>query len=584
MHPPIEEQVNAVRKAGGVWRWEDAGFVRFTGSDAASWLQSQTTNNVLALESGQGCANALLDRKGRVQSVFTLHRWDGEYWLLTVRGQVERLLDALDAHLFIEDVTMEDASAEVDCVAIQGPRALPFLASLIDPAHGVAADALPRERYGCMPVVLAGFQTLVFQRSLTGEDGFVLVAEAGQGGALAQTLLEAAPQEFVEAGPDAREVLRIEAGVPQFLTDFDHSYRLPETTLEREAVDYDKGCYLGQEVVARMRAYGALKQALMGLEYEGSPEDLPPAGAQLNIEGARAGRITSRVWSPTVGRTLALAFLGREHRVPGDRYTFESDGWAFTATVRVLPFVEGVRREDRAQSLYDDALARFERDAHDEDDTAIELLKEALALHPAFEDAYEVLGVVLNRHGRVDEAIHFMTILAELNPNCVMAHTNLSVFYMTKGMIKEAEDEKAHAAVLQMKEAQDAQKAEEMAAAERRRIEAEARERIGMFEEVLEIDPGDSLATFGMGSAYIQLQEYERAIPFLEKATQAEKDYSAAFLNLGKCYEFLGRHDEARRAYRSGIEAATRKGDLMPMREMERRLKQLGAEDPVQQP
>src|SRR5690606_20448483 len=98
---------------------------------------------------------------------------------------------------------------------------------------------------------------------------------------------------------------------------------------------------------------------------------------------------------------------------------------------------------------------------------------------------------------------------------------------------------------------------------------------IGMFEEVLEIDPDDPLATFGMGKAYVQLDDYESAIPHLKRATEIQKDYSAAWLDYGKCLEFTGRTDEAVAAYRQGIQAASRKGDLMPMREMERRLKLL---------
>ncbi|MBX7257152.1 MAG: tetratricopeptide repeat protein, partial [Candidatus Hydrogenedentes bacterium] len=217
----------------------------------------------------------------------------------------------------------------------------------------------------------------------------------------------------------------------------------------------------------------------------------------------------------------------------------------------------------------------FESDAHDKDDKAILLLQEAVLLHPAFEDAYEALGVILNRHHRVDEAIHYMQILASLNPDCIMAHTNLSVFYVAKGMIAEAEEEKAKAAVLQMRQTRDARRAEELAAEERERIRREALERIGMFKEVLEIDPEDPLATYGMGMAHMQLSEYAEAIPYLEQATRLQKDYSVAFLNLGKCLEFSGEREHAIAAYRLGIEAAGRKGDLMPLREMERRLRAL---------
>ena len=193
----------------------------------------------------------------------------------------------------------------------------------------------------------------------------------------------------------------------------------------------------------------------------------------------------------------------------------------------VLPFYVVPTREERAQNLYEEALNRFQRDEHDRDDTAIELLREAVLLSPTFEDAYEALGAILNRHYRVDEAIRHMSVLARLNPDSVMAHTNLSVFYVAKGMIPEAEDEKAKAAVLQMKHARQSREAEEIAAAERERIRREEIDRIAMFKEVIEFDTDDPLATFGTGMAYIQLNEYEKRAPHLQRATQVQKDYSS---------------------------------------------------------
>jgi tetratricopeptide (TPR) repeat protein len=168
-----------------------------------------------------------------------------------------------------------------------------------------------------------------------------------------------------------------------------------------------------------------------------------------------------------------------------------------------------------------------------------------------------------------------MNRLKELNPNCLMAHSNLSVFYLAKGMIEEAEIAKAQSAVLQMQNATDERKAKEIAAEERERIQNEAQDRIEMFKEVLEIDEDDPVATFGLGKAYVQLNQYENAIPHLIHATEVQKDFSAAFLDLGKCYEFLEKNDLALETYAEGIAVASKKGDLMPMREMERRQKSL---------
>lgn len=565
-------QVEHVRRNVGVWFLRDHTFLRFSGLDVASWLQTQTTNDVVALRSGQGHANALLDRKGRLQAHFTVHRWEDEYWLIVEKHQARHLLEELDAHLFLERVQIADAGHEVELLALQGPRSVHLVSSLME-SFQEALDRLPREPYGVRPVVAADLQVLVIRMSLTGEDGFLLVTQRGEGERLMSHLITSGAMPVDE---EAVDILRIEAGRPRFGVDMDTTFRISETTLEREAVSYEKGCYLGQEVVARLRAYGTLKQALMGLKFEAHDSSLPSPGTPILVQDKRIGEIRSSTFSPTLGCPIALAYLDREHRAPGTKLWFStSEGSRHGAEIVVLPFYDGPPPMERAKALYEQALDRFERDALDEDDTAIELLKEALLLDPTFEDAYEALGVILNRHGRVDEAIQYMQILANLNPDCVMAHTNLSVFYVSKGMIEEAEMEKAQASVLEIKAATEAKKAEELAAAERERIRAEALERIAMFREVLEFDPDDSLATFGMGVAYMQLNQYEEAIPYLQHATQVTKDYSAAYLNLGKCHEFLGRLDRAREVFHKGIDVASRKGDLMPMREMERRLKAL---------
>ncbi|MCL4693285.1 MAG: hypothetical protein KJ060_12345 [Candidatus Hydrogenedentes bacterium] len=574
----VIDQVRTVRECAGLWRRDDCTFIRFEGNDVASWLQSQTSNDVLRLSSGDGHANARLDRKGRLQAHFTLHRWEDEYWLLIERQQAPALLEQLDAHLFLEDVRMEDAGDSLVQVAIQGPRTRAFLASLLDTSAGIASDQLPNRMYGCHPLELMGIQVLAFRLSRTGEDGVVLVVQSDDANALTEGLHKRL-REFggCMVGTEAREILRIEAGLPQFGVDMDATNRIPETTLEREAISYEKGCYLGQEVVAKLRAYSSVKQALVGLVLDDG--NAPPAlDTPLYVNGRQAGIAKSGVFSPTLGAPVCLVYLDRDHRTPGERLGFalQPEGPVRSGRVVVLPFHEPQDPQKRARSLYHRALEVFEQDAEDTDTAAIELLKEAVLVAPEFEDAYEALGVILNRHHRVDEAIHYMKILERLNPDSVMVHTNLSVFYVAKGMIEEAEEEKAKAAVLQMKAARDANQAEQMAAAERERIRQEAAERIRMFGEVLEIDPEDALATFGMGMAFVQLGEYEKALPFLDRATRVQKDYSVAFLNLGKCQEYLDRKAEAIEAYRAGIRAAGRKGDLMPMREMERRLKALG--------
>ena len=565
----LRQEIAAVRNEVGLWIRSDYTFIRFTGPDAASWLQSQTTNDVEALQSGEGHANALLDRQGRLQAHFTLHRWEDEYWAQIEPAQERDFIEHLEADRFIEAVQVEDTGGELEQIVVQGPKALPYLSARIDPDTSTPIEHFPHAMHACQPIDLLGCEALAFRASATGEDGYVFIVEKSDGNALFEDLLsDTRGFTVLPVSGEAREVLRVEAGLPIFGKDMDASNPIPETPLDPLCVSMDKGCYLGQEVVARLHAYGSVRRALMGIVFGPETTDAPPFDSGIRMDGRRIGTVKSSVFSPTLNAYIAMAYLDRDHRVPNETLQFgiENSDAQWSGRVARLPFVARPTREERARSLYDDALTRFEKDLQDEDTSAIPLLQEAILLHPAFEDAYEVLGVILNRHHRVDEAIYYMQRLGEMNPDCLMAHTNLSVFYLAKGMIEEAETEKAKAAVLQIQKASDEHQAQKLAEEDRARIQREALERIEMFQEVLEIDPDDAIATFGLGKAYIQLNQHKEALPHLRHACEIKKDYSAAFLDLGTCLEFLERGDEATDIYKEGIATASRTCDRMPMR------------------
>lgn len=575
---PTLREIEAVRKNVGFWMRDDYTVIQFTGKDAGAWLHAQTTNDVTGLESGHGNMQALLDRQGRVQAWFSLHRWEDEFWAIIEKKQLSALLGRVESHLFLEDVKVEEVGADTPQILLEGPRAVVLLAN----QHGdplEAARHLPSAPFAFAPIHFLDHEVLVFRMSESGEDGFLLLPAPGEAQSLYLRLEDVGYDFFLApVGAEARNILILESGLPRWEEGIDAGCIIAETPLADLAVSYEKGCYLGQEVVARLRAYGSPKQKLAGLLINDDGSPIPSPGAALFDGDKRVGHVVRAVLSPTLGTWLALSYLDREHRTLGQRYALatEAGGPTISGTVAHWPFFAAPSRRENAQRYYDEALALFEADAEDQDDSAIPLLMEALLLAPEFEDAYEVLGVILHRHHRVDDAIHFMKKLAALNPNCVMAHTNLSVFYMTQGRIQEAEDEKAIANQLEFKQQLDARQAEKAARAERERLKAEAEQRIGMFLEVLEIDPEDPVATMGLGQAYIQLDRHAEAIPYLETATRVQKDFSAAYLNLGKCHEFLKDAAAAKAAYATGIEVAARKGDLMPMREMERRLKALG--------
>lgn len=575
------QQIESVRHNVGIWMRHDHTVLRFSGKDAGTWLHSQTTNDVLSLESGRGNRQTLVNRQGRLQCMFELLRFEEEYWAIIETSQAAALLDRYETHHFIEDVIVEDVGAGTGQILLEGPHSALFLLKHLTPPTALGDAPLPSEPLTFSPIQLDDYHLLAVRYSETGEDGFLLLCAPGEEKSVYELLAsEGVLDGVAEVEEPTRNTLRIESGLPRYGVEWNTDTVIAETPFERDAVSYDKGCYLGQEVVTRLKTYGTPKEALVGLLLDEESPALPDLGTPLYADGLRVGTLCSYTFSPTLQRWIARAYLDRNHRTEAQplRLADESGRYAFLATVKHLPLYEPPTRSALAERRYHEALERFERDPEDRDDSAIHLLEEAIRLRPDFEDAYEVLGVVLHRHHRVDDAIRIMKRLAAMNPNCVMAHTNLSVFYVSKGMIQEAEEEKALAGQLEFKLQLDARQAAKQAEQERQRIRAEAEERIAMFREVLEIDPEDPIATMGMGSACMQLEQYAEAIPFLQTAARVQKDYSAAYLNLGKCYEFSQQPEAAMQAYRDGIAAAARKGDLMPMREMERRLKALEAQ------
>ncbi|NJL71872.1 MAG: hypothetical protein HC888_09810 [Candidatus Competibacteraceae bacterium] len=294
----LRREIEAVRANGGLWRRRDHTVVQLSGRDAATWLQAQATNAVVSLATGQGNAQALLDRQGRVQALFTAHRWEDEFWLLMAQSQVAPFLARVESHVILEDVQAVDVGQSAPQICLEGPRIPLLLAALAQDAD-TGPQEFPAERYAVRPCRILGREVLVFRMTETREDGYLLLADAAEADALFDDLLaEATPLGMMEVSESARETLRLESGWPIPGVDIDAGVLIPSTPQVREAVDYDKGCYLGQEVVARLRAYGSVKQALAVLLAEDPATVYPSSGTALHVDGARVGEIRRSGFAP----------------------------------------------------------------------------------------------------------------------------------------------------------------------------------------------------------------------------------------------------------------------------------------------
>ena len=156
-----------------------------------------------------------------------------------------------------------------------------------------------------------------------------------------------------------------------------------------------------------------------------------------------------------------------------------------------------------------------------------------------------------------------------------MARTNLSVYYMKQGRIEDAEIEKGEATALQFEQLIEKNMAKKLKKKEAELKKKEMEDRVGMFKKVLEIDPKDQVANFGLGSIYLETGRYQEGREPLKTVIEEYQDYSAAYLLLGKTWEKLSNQEEAIETYKKGIAAASKKGDLMPLKDMQNRMNQL---------
>jgi len=563
----IRSEYHQVRQNCGYFVMSDWTLVSATGEDTLGFLQSQTTNDVQALQAGQGQNSAITDRQARLVANFSVHRTEEHAVLFLMEtSQKERLLGHLQGYLFREDVTLNPRIPQDTLLAIQGPKSALTLKQLVD------GLLLPQKPNDTATITLNNEKVLVINKSLTGEEGFVLAFPRPLKDFLIESLCRAGQKYgLIALGKDTREVLRIEAGLPLFGRDMDSKNVLPETGLEHTSVSYNKGCYIGQEVIARIKTYGFPPAALMGLIFEW--DTLPPYDADIFMESKKIGKIKSSVPSIALGKIIALAYLQKDYRIPGREMQVTLQDSRYTIETVLLPFYQTRSARDHAQRLLQKALTLYkEKENLDE---PIALLREAIEMDPKNARAYESLGVMLSKQNKLDEAIGLMKRLAEIDPGEIMAHTNLSIYYMKQGRIEDAENEKAEATALQFEKLLMDKKAEKAKQAEDQQRKLEMEKKIGMFQQVLEIDPVDQVANFGLGSVYFELGRYKDALPPLRTLVEKWKNYSAAYLLLGKNLEKLSHWDEAVEVYKKGIAAASKKGDLMPLRDMQSRLNQL---------
>ena len=334
-------EYDAVRRPGGVGvidrSWRAA--LRLTGADRQSFLQGMVSNDVGALRPGQGCRAAFLDTTGHVLADLHVHALPDALRVETDPRCLPRLAETLEKYLIMEDVEISDVSAEWATLSVQGEGARAALTAVLSspipdlPPLGNAAVTTTDGADGLLTALAHG-----------PTPGYDLRLPVDAASVVWETLLTSG---VTPVGEDAAETLRVEAGEAAWGRELDETVLLPEAGLP-DAVSYTKGCYIGQEIIARLQARGHTNRALRAVVF-GHDAPIPHPGDTLHVPedqpdaGREVGRITTAVASPRHdGRPLALAYVRREYLEDGtalDVQIRQPDGtmFSFAGTVRYLP-------------------------------------------------------------------------------------------------------------------------------------------------------------------------------------------------------------------------------------------------------
>ncbi len=301
--------------------------VRVRGEDRVSFLHGMVTQDVKGISEPGAAYAAFLTPKGAMVADARILRLSQQLLLDTEPGRDEKILEFLNRYLISEDAVLDDASAEWAYLAVAGPRHRELLKAALGaeevPAqpNGVASVRFREEpvwMVGSRGLGVAQVELLIPRQNLIALAERLTAVGASHGGRW--------------AGFEATEAARVEAGVPRFGQDMEETTIPLEANLQ-SALHYSKGCYIGQEVIARATFRGHMNRKLVGLTFSGEPV---AHKAELRRGDKKVGWVTSALRSPAEGNpVLGLGYVHRDHLEPGTELELADESGK--ATVRALP-------------------------------------------------------------------------------------------------------------------------------------------------------------------------------------------------------------------------------------------------------
>ena len=320
----VRDEFAALRSTGGLYNLSERARFRLTGSDRVRWLNGMVTNNIRDLAVGSGIYAFLLNPQGHILGDLTAYNRGESLLVETGSDQAQKILATFDHYIIMDDVEVANVSASLTTVGVTGPeaetllRAAGFEFPALQPLQ--SADVLWQQ----VPVSIVRGEHEIYP-------SYDLWIAPAQADSLLKALQSAGA---VLVGQDALELYRVALGTPRYGRDI-RERDLPQETEQQRALNFNKGCYVGQEIVERIRSRGAVHRKFTGFKLSGP---LPAPGSKIQVQAKDVGEITSSALIPAPGgdQAVALGYIRREFGAAEKEIEIAGS----TAKVSDLPFTD----------------------------------------------------------------------------------------------------------------------------------------------------------------------------------------------------------------------------------------------------
>ena len=329
---PIATDYRAVREGGaGLIDLSSRGRIRVSGSEAVLFLNGLITNDMKTLAEDRWMPAAFPTVQGRLIGAVRVVRTGDAFLIDTDAESRQAILKTVSRFTLAGDFKVTDLTDNTSLLTLQGKRAVEIAEKVFE----MPLAELPRD--GVIEVEWKDSHLALIRATHTGEDGFDLLIDSARAAEVRAALINAGAEPVSE---DTFDALRVEAGIARYGRDMDESNVVVETNLD-DAVSYSKGCYIGQEIIVRIKHRGHVAKKLTGLRFD--TDEKIESGAVIKSDDKEIGRVTSAVFSPKLNSTIALGYVRHEYLDSGTTVSTDKN---IAATVTELPFVRGSWYQD----------------------------------------------------------------------------------------------------------------------------------------------------------------------------------------------------------------------------------------------